>query len=76
MSTKQKKLTFYTSMGLMGMIVCLLGWKLLTVLGIIGLSDASHMYARSTVPFGFVLVLFIPIIATITLFFGLANTKK
>jgi hypothetical protein len=76
MTDKQKKQLFYTAIVIAACILLLLAWKLLTALGIIGLHVSSHMYARSSTPFGFVFVLLIPMIATGVLFFGLSRIKK
>lgn len=77
MTNKQKKYLFYLGLGLMILAVGFIGWKLFTSLGSNGLTGAStRMYARSATPHSFILVLFIPIIATITLFYGLVRTKK
>ena len=76
MTQRQKKQLFYTGIGLGCCILLVLAWKLLTALGIIGLPVTTHMYARSSTPFGFIFVLLIPIIATGVLFFGLARVKK
>ncbi len=75
MRIKNKKLLFIGGMTLATLAVCFLGWKLLTAIGIIGLPDLSSV-SRSAVPHGFFLVMLLPIVATGTLFFGVAYTKK
>jgi hypothetical protein len=49
---------------------------LLTATGVIGLPDVAHLHTRSALPHGLVLVLFLPIVATGALFYGIAYTKK
>ena len=76
MTAKQRKQLLYAGIVLASIILLFLGWKLLTAVGIIGVHVSTHMYARSSVPFGFVFVLLIPILATGALFLGLARVKK
>ncbi len=73
---KQKKFLFYAVIALMVVVISFLGWKLLTATGVIGLPDVAHLHTRSALPHGLVLVLFLPIVATGALFYGIAYTKK
>ncbi|MCF1685315.1 hypothetical protein LQF67_06905 [Tetragenococcus halophilus] len=72
MSAKHKKLLVF-----IGTIVILLvayfAWKFLAAILAQG---TIENYTRSTVPYGFVLMWFFPIVATSTLFLGLARAKK
>lgn len=74
MSRTQKKLLFFSGVGLIAITSLFLFWKLLIALGVVGISTTP--YTRSAAPHGFIWVLFIPAVATSTLFLGIARTKK
>ncbi|AYW46223.1 hypothetical protein LQF61_07300 [Tetragenococcus koreensis] len=73
MTTKHKKIFFLTGMTIILLLITFFGWKLLA--SVLAQGTAEH-YTRSAMPYGFVLVLFFPIVATSTLFLGLARAKK
>ncbi|GMA48310.1 hypothetical protein [Tetragenococcus muriaticus] len=73
MSAKHKKLLFFIGVTLVLFFMTYLGWKLLAAILAQG---TIENYTRSSLPFGFVFVLFFPIVATSTLFLGLAHSKK
>lgn len=72
----QNKRLKYISLGVGAICLILLGIKMLTASGIIGLAPATGGYSRTTSPFGFIIVLILPLLATSTLFLGLARSKK
>ncbi len=73
---KQRKFLYYAVIALVVVVASFLGWKMLTAMGVIGLPDVTHLHTRSALPHGLILVLFLPIIATGALFYGIAYTKK
>lgn len=73
MNSKQKKPLFSVCLTVMVLLIFFFGWKLLSAIIATG---TTENYTRQAMPHGFALVLFFPIIATTTLFYGLAHTKK
>ncbi|AYW47586.1 hypothetical protein C7K38_03855 [Tetragenococcus osmophilus] len=73
MSAKHKKLLFFIGAALVLFLLIYFGWKLLAAILAQG---TIENYTRSALPYGFVFVLFFPIVATSTLFLGLAHSKK
>ncbi|MDN6640768.1 MAG: hypothetical protein L0L10_08285 [Tetragenococcus sp.] len=73
MSAKHKKLLLFIGMAIVILFIAYFGWKLLAAILAQG---TIENYTRSAVPYGSFLVLFFPVVATSTLFLGLAHAKK
>lgn len=73
MNAKQKRLLLLIGTTIAFFLIAFFGWRLLSAILAQG---TTENYTRSAMPYGFVLVWFFPIIATSTLFLGLARAKK
>ncbi|GAA3017881.1 hypothetical protein [Tetragenococcus solitarius] len=72
MSTKRKKQLLLIGTAIVFFFIIIFGWRLFSAIIAQG---TTENYTRSAMPYGFVLVWLFPIVATSTLFLGLARAK-